>query len=130
MGNKLYLYILIVAIVLIFGGSVFLFYRKKQEEKAQEALQSISHAKPGVKAVADPKILVLQKHINEMLPADYPKITEDGIWGPETKKAYEYLKEHKQSDKTGTLETIVNGLGLLNPVTAPVSIWNLVKKYV
>ncbi len=104
--------ILLIAVVIGIGAYIF-FEKKKEEEMRRETEPDVP---PHQAPVSDPGVKRLQEWINSQLPDDYPKLVEDGIMGPKTRAAIDYLEKNKSDNST--VQKIVEVASTINPVVA------------
>ncbi len=98
----------VIIILLIIAGSIgagYRYWKKKKKTKKKEI-----QPKPKKKVVPDERIKRLQHYINQNLPADYPKIAEDGIWGPKTQAALNYLQEHQKTPQVDRIMQVAKSV--------------------
>ena len=127
-----WIWIIVIFVIVMTAGYWYKNKQKKQDFTEPEPQQ----IKPvRTQSRYDPSVAALQRHINEELPPDYPKLVVDGILGPKTLAAQKYLEEHSQGQKTEKIKEITEDLLFLNPVTAPIAVskkvneaWSWVKK--
>ena len=107
--------ILLLFIVII--GAFFLFQKKKQEEMQKEIEEP--NVTPHRTPVSDPGVKRLQEWVNSQLPDDYPKLAEDGIMGPKTQAAIDYLQ--KNDAENSTVQKIVEVAATMSSPVATVA---------
>jgi hypothetical protein len=107
-----YTWIILLFSMAILGGGIYLFLNKKKKKEFIEAKPPVEPEtkRPLRESKYDPSVATLQKHINEQLPSDYPKLAIDGIMGPKTKAAIKYLETHKDDSVTQKIIEIAEDL--------------------
>jgi hypothetical protein len=96
--------IIILLIVIVgIGFGVYFFKNKNKTNNSQpdnkpdkqpEKEKQPERQKPN----PDKAVIELQKQINSLLPIDYPKLIVDGLYGPKTKAAIEFVDSLKQKN--------------------------------
>jgi len=101
--------ILLIFIAAVAGGG-FLLYNNKDKLFGKEPADDntpdtakdktntppIGYSNPNAVSRANAGVKELQKQLNSKLPDTYPKLIEDGIWGPKTQAAFDFM--NKQDD--------------------------------
>ncbi len=104
---------IILLIAIVIGIGAYILLEKKNEEMRRDLEPDIS---PRQAPVSDPGVKRLQEWINSQLPDDYPKLVEDGIMGPKTRAAIDFLAEN--DPENDTVQKIVEVASTINPVVA------------
>ncbi len=112
------LIIILTFVLFVAGGGIFVYKKKDQlfGKKAEPINKSkaekpetpqTGYAHPQRKQRPNESIRALQRHLNSMLPAGHEPLAEDGIWGPKTQAAFDYMKHQ---DAAGNLDSAAENL--------------------
>ena len=105
--------IILVILLVIAGIGFWLYTEQKKKKKIKIGYPNPkSHSNKG-----NQKVMEVQKYLNTLLPPDYPKLVVDGIWGPKTQAAWEYVKSKKIDKKQNeTLNNLAKIAVTANPI--------------
>ncbi len=99
-------WILIALLILVLAVGGVYVYKTKKAVKSQQPNQKADPVKEQKKAQVSESVKNLQIRINALLPAEYPQLKVDGIYGQLTDKASNFVANLKSSGKLGaTVET-------------------------
>ncbi|HAN77695.1 MAG TPA: hypothetical protein DCQ31_07940 [Bacteroidales bacterium] len=101
-------YIIILIVVLVLGGAAYFFWYAKKKN-----LPEVTPQPEPLKNIGSEAVKLAQIRINSLLPADYPKLVTDGIWGAKTQAAFEKVSgsnikvaDEKISDKLKNIKDL------------------------